>query len=76
MRVSADKTDRGYGPVVNRIKMVWLDGKPVKLPITADEERGFVLAYALDEKNNVLVDFDGELVRELLRGRVRIELVH
>lgn len=76
MRVSLDKTDRGYGPLIRRVREVYLDGVAVKYAITADEELGLVVAYAFDEAGMVLVDLDGTLVRDMRRGRVTVELVH
>jgi hypothetical protein len=74
VRTSVDPKDRGYHP--DAIRGRWqpfLNGEPVPKVITADEENGFVLAYALDANGKWILNRSSRsLERRVLHGRVEI----
>lgn len=76
MRINTDSRDReAYLAWVRcRPVRVFLDGVECRRGFMADEEGGVIERAALDEKGRVLV-VGGEVVREEVRGRVRIEKI-
>lgn len=75
MRVSADIEDRDYSHAAAFLQ-VFLDGDEVRMCITADDTRGEVLCYDVDEKG--YIRFDPGSVRAktvTLTGKVEI-VVH
>lgn len=72
MRVTCDRRDPAYAPE-HRRAIVFLDGKRVERCITADDKEGMVIVHPVDDAGRLLVDREKqELVRQELRGRVRI----
>ena len=77
MRISVDRDDPGFETLAilgerrrKGIKIL-LDGQVVKRAITADDDEGYVLAYA-EDLDGGLASVDGEPIRKELHGRVRI----
>lgn len=74
MRVSVDSSDPGYNPAYFGGK-VFLEAREVTGVITADDERGEVLRYKLDDLGRTQLTQDRKDVqKELLYGHVRIVL--
>ena len=77
MRISANKDDPGYSPVVQHAT-VYIDGKKVGYGITADTEEGFVEVYETrkyDPESKALripTDENGIPQTKILRGHVVI----
>jgi len=73
MRLSVSKDDPGYH--INATKYrAYLDGKYVDEYITADEEKGYILKYKLDENEKPILKFD-YLKTEELYGKVEIKMI-
>jgi hypothetical protein len=72
MRISVDPKDRGYDPVLSRTARVFLDGRPLTNCITADEEIGEAICYAIDEFGRLIAEGD-RIKMETLKGVVKIE---
>jgi hypothetical protein len=70
MRLSVDENDPGYSPRVFEAT-VKLDGVELRNCITADEEAGYCLVYALDDERRPIVVGD-HLIRKTVHGRVEI----
>lgn len=76
MRVSSDPQDAAYNPQQAKNVLIYLDGKLAPVCVTADEERGEIIALVRDAAGQVVPDPsqpDGRK-RQVLRGHVRIEL--
>ena len=74
MRISADRSDPGFDHSY-RSAIVFLNGKRVQRCITADEDLGVVIVHAVGADGNVIFDREkGEVVREEVRGSVRVVL--
>ncbi len=72
MRLSVDPGDRAYFGSVHAV--VYLDGKPLKGCVTADEEAGEAFVFAKNAKGDYVIDLSGgAIVKERLQGEVRIE---
>lgn len=81
MRISCNERDRGYAAFRKLIEaekepLIFLDGVRV-LCETADEELGEVIVQARGD-GAMIVDPNrpGHVLRETLRGRVRIRVLH
>lgn len=79
MRLSIYKDDPGYptdNPALLLEAMVYLDGKPFKPAVTADEEQGLIVAYIpQDDPRYKMAMASGAPVEwptEELRGKVEI----
>lgn len=72
MRISVDKSDRGYHEAAVRCE-AFLDGVMLKLCVTADEEEGIAICYVADE-NGKLKIVDGEFELEERRGKVEVRI--
>jgi hypothetical protein len=75
MRISVDEKDPAFGnyaPYTNFI--IKLDGKIVKLCITADDELGEVSYYETDHKGNLVLAHEDEPKRITRNGKVEILL--
>lgn len=74
MRISVRPDDPGYSPHVPDSRViVTLDGVPCEWVITADEETGEVISYAV-QGGRPYCQEDGEPVILVRRGRVRINV--
>ena len=74
MRVSADKDDPDYSPAATFLQ-IFLDGAEVRMCITADDVRGELLCYELDEKGLICIDLGAECARTVrLTGKVEIRV--
>ncbi len=76
--MSADSTDAGYETwrleaSQGRTVVVFLDDVELREVETADEEAGFVIRACTDAEGHLVVK-NGEIERETLHGRVRIEV--
>lgn len=76
VRLSTIETDPGYAPWLEFLgtrgkPLVYLDGVEVALVETADEEMGFIIRVVAEDDGGIKV-VDDEIVRETLRGTVRI----
>lgn len=75
-RISATEGDDGYGQWLvckenNRWPKVMLDGSEVKDVVTADDERGLIIKFVMDETGYPTIDRDrDELATEVLHGVV------
>lgn len=75
MRLSIYKDDPGYphhNPRLLLDAMVYLDGKPFKPAVTADEELGLIVAYIPQDDPRFLRGPRDEWPTEELRGKVEI----
>lgn len=74
MRVSIDKDDRSYDPLVNTNDItVLLDGVKQTTCITADDEEGYIIRYATDANGKILIDNSGKhATTECIHGKVTI----
>jgi len=77
MRISADKRDKGHRFDINlRHVRVYLDGQLFTRAVTADEEEGLIVAMKHGPDGKPVVDEAAQgIVLEVLRGKVRIEIV-
>lgn len=79
MRLSVDHSDPGLDAWLehrDRGIVVKVDGVVVLLPITADEEAGYVLAHEADADGNPILDRAKAETRKVeLRGAVTIEFL-
>lgn len=74
MRISADKNDSGYSPLVfSAIAKVTLNGEYVAHCVTADDKLNLVTFYLEDDQGRIVVD-NGEAVLMEATGVVRIFL--
>lgn len=77
MRISINKNDPGFrhGLDVTMVK-VYLDGELYQGAITADEEKGEILTYVMDQHGKIVASEDGKSAQvKTIYGRVRIDLV-
>lgn len=75
MRLSVDKSDPGYCPETQRVR-VMLNGQEVRGVITADEERRMLVRYARNSDGLIYLRPSGDaLVTETVAGDVRIEFL-
>lgn len=78
MRISVRYTDpggRAWAHMFNRTAVkVFFENVLIPKVITADEERGYILAYVLDGQGRLILNIDktAPITKELY-GRVRIE---
>ena len=79
MRVSTDPKSPFHAPIRDALSdgatlIVFLDGKRINDVLTADEGSGEVVRMARGEHGSVRLapENPGELLRETLRGRVKI----
>lgn len=73
MRTSVLKDDPGYKNFAFRKYDIFLDGRPVRLCITADEEEGFVLVHAAgDDGKPYPNETNTETVKIRFQGKVEI----
>lgn len=77
MRISVDKRDRGHRFDINMNRVrVTLDGAPFTRAVTADEEEGLIVAIKHGPDGKPVIDeAERSFVLEVLRGKVRIEIV-
>lgn len=74
MRISVVEKDPGYSPIAHHaVDKVTLNGELVEHCLTADEEKGYVLFYEVDENDNVCTEGDTVITGELI-GDVKIFL--
>lgn len=78
MRISVREHDPGYRNEATTGKYeAYLDGERVDMCITADEEKGYIEKYKLDEDGNHMFGFDKDDIRYLeteeLHGNVEIK---
>jgi hypothetical protein len=74
MRTSVLKDDPGYKNFAFGKYNIFLDGRPVRLCITADEEEGFVLVHAVgDDGKPYLNETRTETVKIRFQGKVEIQ---
>jgi hypothetical protein len=74
MRLSVLKDDPGYKNFVPGKYQVYLNDRPIRLCITADEETGFVLCHGADENGNPDVNKEGtETTKITFYGKVEIK---
>lgn len=70
MRISILPDDPGY--LLNHYNLkIWFNGELIKGCITADEEKGEVLAFVYDEKGHVVVE-DEHAKTAIRHGQVTI----
>lgn len=77
MRISVDKRDRGHRFDIDLTRVrVYLDGAPFTRAVTADEEEGLIIAHKHGPDGKPVIDeAEQSFVLEVLRGKVRIEIV-
>lgn len=73
MRLSVDPEDSGH-MAAGISAQVFLNGLPLALCITADEELGAVECYKADADGHLALSESGEPEFQTLRGKVRIDL--
>ena len=71
MRVSIYKHDSGYVADPSSYS-VFLNGRPLTSCVTADEERGLAICYALDKNKQLIIDGKGVLKTVTMYGIVEI----
>lgn len=72
MRISVDKNDPGYAAYeADRNVIVLLDGDPQRLVVTADEERGVIVRYKVDDRGRPVHDGD-RMALDVKVGRVQV----
>ena len=75
MRLSIYEDDAGYptdNPALLLEAMVYLDGKPFKPAVTADEEQGLIVAYIPQDDPRFAMGPRDTWPTEELRGKVEI----
>ena len=74
MRLSVDKSDRGYRPDASSGRWrVLFNRAEVSLMVTADEELGRLVRYRTDDAGRLVLDpATGEPIRDTYLGDVRI----
>jgi hypothetical protein len=72
MRVTVNRLDPDYTPLHNYVDFVTVNGNKVKHCISADEAKGEVLCYAVDEKGNLLPPVGDAYSVTVIRGKVEI----
>jgi hypothetical protein len=77
MRLSTDKADPGYADFCRlrsegRKIFVTLNGDVVPRVIAADSVEGWVIRPALNANGRMYCDRDGDLITELLTGKVSV----
>ena len=81
MRVSCNKDDPGYETFMKlgghfrfgKNYEIYLDGKPFHKGVTADEEKGEVVTYKLDDQGKLVLDpIRRDLCLTTLHGKVEV----
>jgi hypothetical protein len=74
MQVSADRDHPDYSPAAELLQ-VFLNGAEVRACITADDVRGELLCYALDEKGCIYIEPGEDRAKTVtLTGKVEIRV--
>ena len=71
MRVSSIGTDAGYNHN-HSLYRIFLNGREVKHCFIADEEKGYVECYKLNERGSLYAEENGELASFRRKGKVTI----
>lgn len=77
-RFSSDRHDPGYANFLaaGKVITVFIDGVKQHLVITADEDEGFIVRYALGADGKAMTDpkNPGQLLTERCAGKVVVEV--
>ncbi len=73
MRLSGDKRDPGYDPLLCINASILFDGEMVSDVVTADEELGFIIKNKRDVNGSFVINRERtEIETEALAGKVQI----
>jgi hypothetical protein len=72
VKVTVNQLDPDYTPLHNYVEFVLCNGEKVRHCVKADEEKGEVWCYSVDDKGNRLPPVGDAYSITVLRGKVQI----